>query len=431
MKLLALSAVALGALAPAACSDEATGVTTIRFWAMGREAEVVGALLPEFERTHPGIRVEVQQVPWTVAHEKLLTAFVGESTPDIAQLGNTWVAEFAALDALLPLDAEVARSASVAPPDYFPGIWDINEVDGALYGIPWYVDTRLVFYRSDLLAAAGFSSVPVTWPAWLDAMRAVKARVGPDRYAILIPLNEHEQLLSFALQQGTSLVRDGGRWGDFRSAGFRRALTFYLQIFVEGLAPIATETQVSNPWDELGRGYFTFLIHGPWSIGEFKRRLTAAQQATWATAPLPGPAGPDASIASGSSLVIFRRARNPAAAWQLIEYLSQPAVQRRFYDLIGNLPPRRSSWDDARFTGDRHVAAFRDQLERAVRTPPIAEWERIITEMRTVSERAARTVRRSTTPAELAAIVDATAAELDQRVDRILEKRRWILERRR
>ena len=96
-----------------ACERATPGVTTVRFWAMGREGEVVTALVPEFERTHPGIRVVVQQLPWTAAHEKLLTAFAGDSTPDIAQLGNTWLPEFVALRALTPLDARLAGSSVV------------------------------------------------------------------------------------------------------------------------------------------------------------------------------------------------------------------------------------------------------------------------------------------------------------------------------
>ena len=86
---------------------------------------------PAFEREHPGIRVQVQQIPWTAAHEKLLTAFVGEATPDIAMLGNTWVPEFVALDALEPLDARVAASKDVDASDFFPGIWNTNVVDGS------------------------------------------------------------------------------------------------------------------------------------------------------------------------------------------------------------------------------------------------------------------------------------------------------------
>jgi multiple sugar transport system substrate-binding protein len=415
-----LTASALGA-----CGD-ATAPTTIRFWAMGSEGEIVTKLVPDFEREHPGIRVLVQQLPWTSAHEKLLTAFVGDATPDLAQLGNTWLPELATLGALAPLDPE---GSVVRQSDYFAGIWETNQLGGVLYGVPWYVDTRLVFYRRDLFAAAGFATPPETWAAWLAAMRAIKAQVGAERYAILLPLDEFEQLLSFALQQDDPLLREHGRWGNFRSAGFHRALTFYLTMFIEQLAPVATQIQVPNPWDELARGYFSCFLHGPWSIGEFKRRLPASQQSIWATAALPGPTGPGASLAGGSSLVVFRNAAHPREAWQLIEYLSRPDVQRRFYDLTGNLPPRRTAWDDPRFA-DEHVQAFRDQLERVRRTPPVPEWERIATEVRVVTERAARRVSPATTAAELDVIVDEAATELDAHADQILEKRRWILARR-
>jgi multiple sugar transport system substrate-binding protein len=142
-----------------------------------------------------------------------------------------------------------------------------------------------------------------------------------------------------------------------------------------------------------------------------------------------GPAGPGTSLAGGSSLVVFRGAERPREAWLLIEYLARPEVQLRFLELTGNLPPRRSAWDDPRLADDEHVRAFRSQLERVRRAPPVPEWERIATEVRVVSERAARRVGPATTAAERAAIADAAAAELDARVDAILEKRRWILAR--
>jgi multiple sugar transport system substrate-binding protein len=421
-------AVALG-IALAGCSD-ATGPVTVKMWAMGREGELVGELVADFEREHPEVRVEIQALPWNSAHEKLLTAFVGDATPDVAQLGNTWLPELAALDAFAPLDARIAASRVVRPPDYFPGIWDTNRIAGAVVGVPWYVDTRLLFYRRDLLAEAGFPQPPTSWPAWREAMQAIKRRAGPSRFAILLPLDEYDQLLSFALQEDDPLLRDHGRYGNFESPGFRRALSFYLGLFVEQLAPMTTQMQVSNPWDELARGYFSFFMHGPWSIGEFKRRLPASQQDLWATAALPGPHGPGAGIAGGASLVIFRRSAHPDQAWQLIEYLSRPDVQRAFHELSGNLPPRRASWEGAPFTSDPRVAPFRDQLERVKPAPPVPEWERIVTEMRVITERAARRLSPATTPDELAAIVDAAVRELDRRADAILEKRRWLLDRR-
>ncbi|MGZ3546427.1 MAG: extracellular solute-binding protein, partial [Gemmatimonadaceae bacterium] len=76
------------ALALTSCSSASAGnKTTLRIWAMGREGEVLSQLIPGFEKEHPDIHVEVQQIPWTAAHEKLLTAYVGDATPDIAMLG--------------------------------------------------------------------------------------------------------------------------------------------------------------------------------------------------------------------------------------------------------------------------------------------------------------------------------------------------------
>ena len=291
----------VAAWAVAGCQETSGNPTVVQFWAMGREGEVVRQLIPDFERAHPDVRVEVQQLPWTAAHQKLLTAFAGDALPDVAQLGNTWLPEFVALHALDPVEPSVVDGS-----DYFPGIWQTNVIDEAAYGVPWYVDTRLLFYRRDLLAEAGYADPPTTWAEWTDILRAIKQRAGPHRYGALLPLNEYEPLLALALQQEAPLLRDGDTRGNFRSEDFKRALRFYREMFDHGFAPATSANQISNVWDEFARGSFTFYITGPWSIGEFKRRLPANLQASWMTAPLPGPKGTSYSIAGGSSLVVFK-----------------------------------------------------------------------------------------------------------------------------
>jgi multiple sugar transport system substrate-binding protein len=391
----------------------------VTVWAMGREGEVLAQLLPEFSRLHPDVRVQLQQMPVTAAHQKLLTAFAGDVTPDVCGLGNTWIPEFVALDALEPLAPRLALSRSVVAEDYFPGIWDTNIVAGRQYGVPWYIDTRLLFYRRDLLARAGFASPPATWQEWARMLAAIKARVGPERYGVLLPLNEFEPLLVLALQQSEPPLREEGRYGNFRSAGFRRALAFYSEMFARQWAPAVDNTQIANVWDELGRGYYSFYISGPWNIGEFQRRLPPQLQDTWMTAPMPGPEGPGASVAGGSSLVIFRRSRHKDDAWQLIEFLSSPAIQRRFYELTGDLPPRRSTWAAPELAGNVYARAFREQLERVKPTPTVPEWERIVTAMQVM---AGRVVHGDES-------IEAGTAALDHEVDGILEKRRWLLSR--
>lgn len=401
------------------CNVSAPHQIVLKFWAMGSEGEIVTQLLPEFERRHPDIRVEVQQLPWSSAHEKLLTAFAGDATPDICQLGNTWIPELAALGALEALDTHLAASPVVDRRDYFDGIWDTNIIDGKLYGVPWYVDTRLFFYRRDILRQAGFAAPPRTWPELMKMLTAIKARGGANHFGILLPVNEFEPLVALALQQEEPLLRDSGRWGNFRSAGFRRTLSFYHEMFQRKLAPPLTNSEVANVWNEFGRGYYAFYLSGPWNIGEFKRRLPPGQQDNWMTAALPGPNGPGASIAGGASLAVFRASKHKQEAWQLLEYLSQPEIQQRFRELTGDLPPRRAAWNDPQLAQDKYARAFREQLELAKPTPKVPEWERIATEMKFVSERLVRGYL----------TLDQAVEELDARADRILEKRRWMLDR--
>jgi multiple sugar transport system substrate-binding protein len=413
--LRAVGALAVGS-ALSACQrrDDAA----IDFWAMGSEAEIVPRLLPEFHARHPEIEVRVQQMPVISAHEKLLTAFAGGALPDICQLGNSWIAEFAALDALEPLDTRMA-AAGLPRSDYFEGIFDTNlmptPAGPQLFGLPWYADTRLLFYRTDLLRDAGFNAAPQNWDEWQAAMRAVTRRGSQRHFGALLPLNEPDPLFALALQQGPVLVDDDTR-GAFAQAPFRKALAFYSRVFEDGDAPAMTNTQISNLYDEFARGLFTFYVSGPWNIGEFRRRLPAAVQDKWMTAPLPGPNGPGVSSAGGASLVLFKSSPRKEAAWKLIAYLSEPETMQRFHALTGDLPPRRSAWRSPALANDPPSQAFLQQLDRVRPAPKIPEWERIFQQMQLMAERVVQRVQGA----------DKATVELDAWVDDVLEKRRWL-----
>jgi multiple sugar transport system substrate-binding protein len=394
------------------CSAHRDTREPLEFWALGAEGERVAALIPDFERRNPSIRVVVQQIPWTAAHEKLLTAFVGEATPDIAQMGNTWIPEFAAVRALEELRGFDAR-------DHFAGIWATNVVDGKLYGVPWYVDTRVLFYRSDVLAAVGYPHGPRTWSEWSDAMQRIE-REHRARFAILLPTNEWEPIVMLALSSHSTLLTPDGTRGAFRRPEFARAFAFYVDTFRRGWAPSVSNQLIANLYQQFAQGDFAMYITGPWNVGEFKRKMPPEMQDKWATAPLPAasagePAG--ISMAGGSSLVIFRGAKHRAAAEKLIAFLSEPAQQVRFYELTGDLPARRSAWSAPALVSDPHFAAFREQLERVEPLPKVPEWEQIATAIFDRGEAAAR----NTTS------VPAALAQLDARADALLEKRRWML----
>jgi multiple sugar transport system substrate-binding protein len=414
------AAVVAAALLAAACARERGGVE-IEMWALGREGEVVRELIPEFERANPGLRVRVQQIPWIAAHEKLLTAYAGNATPDLAQIGNSWIPEFAAMRALAPLDELVTASPSIRPEAYFPGIWATNLAEGKVYGVPWYVDTRVLFYRRDLLAEAGIERPPRTWEEWRAAMQRLTRPAPGERYGILLPIDEWEQVTILALQNGCDLLREGGRFGGFSKPRCREAIEFYLGLFGDGLAPPVGNNQIGNLYQQFAEGWFAMYITGPWNLGEFRRRLPAELQDDWSTAPLPSPDGeyPGLSMAGGSSLVVFGDSPRQDAAWKLIEYLSAPEVQARFYELTGDLPARREAWQHPALAADAEARAFAAQLERVAPTPRVPEWEQIAQKFWEALEPAIRGRRTA----------EESLAALDRDVDRMLDKRRWLLDR--
>jgi len=418
----------------AACRGDAGGArraagetaATVEFWAMGSEGEVVEALLPGFRLRYPGVDVRVQRVPWSAAHEKLLTAYVGRTMPDVFQLGNTWIPELVALGAVEKLDALAAASRAVVRDDYFAGVLATNVIAGDLYALPWYVDTRLLFYRRDLLEDAGIKAPPATWSDWFEACKRVRARAlqaGSDRYGLFLPLDEWQTPVILALQRGARLLRDNDGYGDFESAPVRAAVQFYLELFRQGLAPRKADAQIANLYQEFASGYFAFYVTGPWNLREFAQRLPADSRTAWATAPMPAVdgAGPDPglSLAGGASLAIAASSARKQAAWKLIEYLSEPAQQVEFYRLSGDLPVRRSAWASDVLARDEKTGAFRRQLEHVRATPQIPEWERIAAKISYHIERMVRGDRD----------IDGALADLDRDIDGILEKRRWMLAR--
>src|SRR5205085_1472279 len=102
----------------------------------------------------------------------------------------------------------------------------------------------------------------------------------------------------------------------------------------------------------------SFYISGPWNIAEFDKRLPPALQHAWTPMPLPGPDGPGASVAGGTTLVLFSGAKHPDAAWTLIRWLSQPSTQVKLHELAGDLPPRRSAWDTPELSADPKALVF-------------------------------------------------------------------------
>lgn len=400
------------------CKKSQTNKTEITFWAMGAEGENIQPLIQKFEMLHPYIKVKVQSIPWTAAHEKLLTAFAGQSTPDVCQLGNTWIPEFQAIGAVLELDSLIAHSSSIEKKNYFEGIWNTNVIGKTVYGIPWYVDTRLLFYRKDILARAGYELPPKTWEEWLDCSNKIKSLSSSQKrkYGVFFSLiyNDWAVPVILILANEGRLLKDADCYGAFDDPATMEALRFYMTFFKDSLA-VRSMTEVSNLYQGFSDGLFAMMITGPWNVNELRKRAPELR-GEWSTAQVPANKNFN-SIAGGSSLVIFNNTKHPIAAWKFIEFLSQPEIQIEFFQLTRDLPAVKAAWNAGEIHRDQEMAAFYTQLENVVPTPKIAEWEQVAVK---IQEHLEQVIFGRIT-------LEKAVENLNKDVDRILEKRQWLL----
>ncbi len=398
------------------CHRPADQRTVLTFWAMGAEGENIHPLLPAFAAQHPEIDLRVQTIPWGAAHDLLLTAFAGGSHPDVCQLGNTWIPEFQAIGAIQSLQPFLADSSILAD-DYFPGIWETNKLNGQVYGIPWYVDTRLLFYRNDLLAEAGYPQPLANWGEWLEASRRIVAR-HPKSYALFLStiFNDWQVPVILILQNGGRLLRDNDCYGAFDEPATLEALSFYCDFFQQNLA-VRNMSEVANIFQGFNDGVFSMMITGPWNVSEMRKRMPELQ-GRWTTAPLPRKIN-GASLAGGSSLVIFADTPHARAAWSFIQYLSQTSTQQQFFRLTRDLPAVKAAWRTPEIETDAEIQNFYRQLEDVLPTPKIAEWEQVAVKLQEYLEQVI--FQRLT--------LQEAVQRLNRDVDRILEKRRWMVSR--
>ena len=180
----------------------ATGEITV--WAMGTEGELLPKLAAEFQKDNPDATVKVTAVPWDGAHDKIATAIAGRQTPDVSLLGTTWMGEFASGGGLDPVPADL-----VTPGDFFEGPWNTVAVKGTPYGVPWYTDTRVLYYRKDLAAKAGVQA-PTTWEELKTFVKALQDQGGAKYGTYLQPSGRGtwQTLAPFVWQAGGDMVND-------------------------------------------------------------------------------------------------------------------------------------------------------------------------------------------------------------------------------
>jgi multiple sugar transport system substrate-binding protein len=364
----------------AVSSGAATG--TLSVWAMGAEGEKLPDLLKDFESANPGVKVQVTAIPWDAAHDKFTTAITANKTPDLAMVGTTWMGEFAGMGALDPTPGTIDKS------QFFEGAQKTTEVDGTSYGIPWYVETRLVYYRTDLAKKAGFATPPTDWDGLKSMAKAMQDKAGA-KWGIGLQAGgtgSWQSVMPFAWSAGADLTKDGGKAYNFDSPEVLKATQYYQSFFTDGISDkAAPATPTTEP--DFASGKVPMFISGPWMMSavekagggeKFKDKYDVFQI----------PADKiSSSFVGGSNLAVFKNTKNRDSAWKLVQFLADPKTQVKWYQSSTDLPSVKSAWQDPALTADKKLAVFGKQLETAQAPPSFATWEQVITSFDTEMEK--------------------------------------------
>ncbi len=368
----------------AVSSGEATG--TVTMWAMGAEGEKLPELTKEFEAANPGVKVEVTAIPWDAAHDKFTTAITANKTPDVAMVGTTWMGEFAGMGALDPTPGEMDKSV------FFEGAQKTTEVDGTSYGVPWYVETRVVYYRTDLAKKAGFETPPTDWDSFKAMAKAMQDKAGA-KYGIGLQAGgtgSWQTVMPFAWSAGAELTKDDGKAYNFDTPQMLKATEYYQSFFTDGISDkAAPATPTTEP--DFVSGKVPMFISGPWMMSavekagggeKFKDRYDVFQ--------IPADQV-SASFVGGSNLAVFNNAQNRDSAWKLVQWLSDPKTQVKWYGMSTDLPSVQSAWEDPALTADEKLAVFGKQLETAKAPPSFPTWEQVVASFDSEMEKVTKT----------------------------------------
>jgi multiple sugar transport system substrate-binding protein len=375
-----------GAAATGKAVSSGAAKGTITVWAMGAEGQNLPALAKEFEAANPGVKVQVTAIPWDAAHDKFTTAITANKTPDVAMVGTTWMGEFAGMGALDPTPGSIDKSV------FFDGAQKTTEVGGTSFGVPWYVETRLVYYRTDLAKKAGITTPPTDWAGLKSMAKAMQDKAGA-KYGIGLQAGgtgSWQSVMPFAWSAGADLTKDGGKAYNFDSPEVLKATQYYQSFFTDGISDkAAPATPTTEP--DFASGKVPMFISGPWMMSAVEKAGGGAKfKDKYDVFQIPADKI-SSSFVGGSNLAVFKNTKNRDSAWKFVQWLSDPKTQVKWYGMSTDLPSVKSAWQDPTLTADTKLAVFGKQLETAQAPPSFATWEQVVTSFDTEMEKVTKT----------------------------------------
>ncbi|MFJ8533083.1 extracellular solute-binding protein [Streptomyces sp. NPDC093591] len=352
MKLAPRLAVLLTALAVTACapqtsanssSDKDEKIGTLRVWLFQEvgnkpKEKVVDSVVTAFEKAHEGTEVDVEYIPVETRAQRVKAAFNDpDSAPDVMEYGNTDTAGYVKDGGLLDVAEEFGDRSEAKDTD--PTARTSVTVDGKVYGAPFYVGVRALYYRTDVFEELGLE-VPDTMAELATTARKIRA-AKPGLYGLVVGGAYTYGAMPFVWAHGGEIaVGEGGSYTSaIDSAAARKGIEAYTSLFTDDNCPAAkcagmggNDTVTAFAAGKAGMAIGGDFSHAAAEAGKVKGK--------YAVVPLPGvKAGSVApAFAGGNNIGVLKSTSHRTLAVELMEQLTSKKTQAAMFEAMGFLP---------------------------------------------------------------------------------------------
>jgi len=377
---LAVAAGVGGGAVPGIVSAASASGGTLTVWLMTGDSTttVTNAVTAQFEKDYPGWTANVEVQQWSGITAKVLTSLASSSPPDVMELGNTDVAEYAASGGLTNLTADKSQFANSS--NWLSGLEGPAEFAGGLYGIPELGGDRVVIYNKAMFKAAGITKLPTDLTELLGDGAALKAHYSnvKDFSAFYLPGEEWYAEMPFVWAEGGQIaVEKGGKWqGDLQAKQSLVGLEEY-QAFQNFMStPASRDTNENTPSDAgiLAAGKAAMFIDGTWTLGEVTADNKAFPASDEGTFIMPGvtPGSQAPVFMGGSDLAIAKNSPNQAQALDWVKIFTGSQNQLLQASNEGFIPNATNLVSQVKVTAN--VANYFKAAAVSAETPPVPGW---------------------------------------------------------
>ncbi|WP_330318084.1 extracellular solute-binding protein [Streptomyces platensis] len=368
---LALAATACGGGDSGSGGDSGGELSgTVTFWDTSNDAEkaTYRKLAEGFQKEHPKVHVKYVNVPFGDANAKFKNAAGGNSgAPDVMRTEVAWVADFANLGYLAPLDGTPALDKT---DDYLPQAVGSTKFKGKTYAAPQVIDTLGLFYNKKLLKDAGVE-VPKTFDELAKAAKKIKAKTGAT--ALYLRGDDPYWFLPYLYGEGGDMVNARDKVVEIDDgAGVRAFKTIKNLVDSKAAVTDATDGQ-ENQLKALKDGTVAMAVDGPWDIEGARAGKAFKDKKNLGVAPVPGGSTAQGSPQGGWNLSVYAGSKNLQASYAFVKYMSSAEVQQQTNEKLSLLPTRKSVYEVPAVKSNEMVQFFKPAVDGAVQRPWIAE----------------------------------------------------------